>query len=137
MGGRQIIIIYKLINILYMNNNNRALWALKIGVAGEFIGHGALAIGGKADWVGWVQKLSGLNQTTSLNIIIAIGIVDVLLALIVLLRPVKPLLLWMAFWGFFTAILRPIVGQSIWDFIERFANWGAPLALYFLVSKND
>jgi hypothetical protein len=109
---------------------------LRIAVAGEFIGHGALALGGKADWVGWVQKLSGFSQPAALNVVIAIGIVDIILALIVLFRPVRPLLLWMAFWGFFTALLRPIVGQSIWDFVERFANWGAPLALFYLFKKK-
>jgi hypothetical protein len=86
-----------------MDNNKRILWALKIGVAGEFLGHGALAVGGKADWVGWVEKLSGFSHPVALNIIIAIGIADILLALIVLFRPIRPLLLWMAFWGFFTA----------------------------------
>jgi len=39
----------------------------------------------------------------------------------------------MAFWGFRTALLRPIVGEPIWDFIERWANWGAPLALLLLI----
>ncbi len=119
-----------------MNKEKMMQWILRIAVAGEFIGHGALALGGKADWVGWVQQLSGFSQPTALNIILAIGAVDIILALIVLFRPVRPLLLWMAFWGFFTAILRPIVGQSIWDFIERFANWGAPLALFYLLKKE-
>ena len=119
-----------------MNNEKRILWALKIGVAGEFIGHGALALGGKADWVGWIQQLSGLSASTATTVLIIIGFLDILLGLIVLIRPVRPLLLWMAFWGFFTAILRPIVGHSIWDFIERFANWGAPLALFYLLKKE-
>jgi hypothetical protein len=119
-----------------MNNQKKMQWILRIAVAGEFIGHGALALGGKADWVGWVQKLSGFSAPVSTNVILVIGAVDILLALIVLVRPIKPLLLWMAFWGFFTALLRPIVGQSIWDFIERFANWGAPLALFYLLKKD-
>jgi len=45
-------------------------------------------------------------------------------------------LLWMVFWGFWTALLRPIVGMPIWDFVERWANWGAPLALYFLLKDK-
>jgi hypothetical protein len=122
-----------------MNNNEKMMmWALRIGVAGEFFGHGMLALGGKADWIKWVEQLSGFSTPTATNIMLFIGALDVILALVVLFRPVKPLLLWMAFWGFFTAILRPIVGQSIWDFVERFANFGAPLALYFLMkSKNQ
>jgi|SRR3989344_469119 len=120
-----------------MNSDKYVLWILRVAVAGEFFGHGALALGGKADWVGWVQQLSGFSNPVATKVIFIIGVVDILLALIVLVRPVKPLLLWMAFWGFFTALLRPIVGQSIWDFIERFANWGAPLALYLLLKNRE
>jgi hypothetical protein len=28
-----------------------------------------------------------------------------------------------------TALIRPISGDPIWDFVERFANFAAPLAL--------
>ena len=111
-------------------------WILRIAVAGEFLGHGILALGGKPDWIKWVQQLSGFDQTTALYIVVAVGAMDVLLAVIVLVRPIRPILLWMAFWGFFTALLRPLVGQSFWDFIERFANWGAPLALFYLLPKK-
>jgi hypothetical protein len=58
-------------------------------------------------------------------------------ALIVLTRPVRIILLWAVFWGFWTALVRPIVsgftGPSWLDFIERFANWGAPLALLLML----
>lgn len=120
-----------------MSNQKMMMWALKIGVAGEFFGHGMLAIGGKADWIKWVEQLSGFSTPVATNIMLLIGVLDVILAIIVLIKPIKPLLLWMAFWGFFTAILRPIVGQSFWDFIERFANFGAPLALYFLIKSEN
>jgi len=39
-------------------------------------------------------------------------------------------------WGFWTALVRPLVGEPIWDFVERWANWGAPLALYLLMKKE-
>ena len=51
---------------------------------------------------------------------------------VVLGKPVRPVLLWATAWGFWTALVRPFVGEPIWDFIERWANWGAPLALYLL-----
>ncbi|HXK31476.1 MAG TPA: hypothetical protein VJZ94_01915, partial [Candidatus Paceibacterota bacterium] len=66
-------------------------------------------------------------------IIFWIGVLDVALALLVLLKPIRLALLWMAFWGFWTALVRPLVGESLWDFVERFANWGAPLALLLLI----
>ncbi|HLD86083.1 MAG TPA: hypothetical protein VJA28_01365, partial [Patescibacteria group bacterium] len=53
-------------------------------------------------------------------------------AVIVLIRPIPLVLLYMAVWGFWTALLRPLVGEPIWDFVERWSNWGAPLALLLL-----
>ena len=116
-----------------MTNEKKMEWALRIGVAGEFIGHGMLAVTGNPQWVGWMQQLLHVSAATGTTLLLIIGLFDLVLAIAVLVKPVRPLLLWMAIWGFWTAILRPIVGQSIWDFIERSANWGAPLALYFLV----
>jgi|SRR3989344_7116471 len=121
---------------MIMTNDKKIEWILRIGVAGEFLGHGAFAILGKADWIQWTEKLSGLSTETATIFIMGVGLVDIFLALIVLLRPVKPVLLWMAFWGLWTALVRPLVGLPIWDFIERFANWAAPLALYYLISKK-
>ena len=120
-----------------MSNNTKAIWALRIGVAGEFLGHGVLALQGKADWIGWFAKFGIPDPNTAHTLLTIIGITDVCVALIVLFKPIKPVLLWAIFWGFWTALVRPIVGQPIWDFIERFANWGAPLALYFLMKKEQ
>ncbi len=120
-----------------MTNEKKIEWVLKVGVAGEFLGHGVFAILGKADWIKWVQQLSGLDAATATTFIFIIGLMDIALAALVLWKPIKPLLLWMAFWGFWTALVRPLVGMPVWDFIERFANWAAPLALYFhLLGKN-
>jgi hypothetical protein len=116
---------------VFVKNDKKIEWLLRVGVAGEFIGHGFLAIGGKADWIGWISQLTGVDTATATTLLLAIGIMDVIMALIVLAKPIRPLLLWMAFWGFWTALVRPLVGQSWLDFIERFANWAAPLALYY------
>lgn len=55
------------------------------------------------------------------------------LYIIILVKPIRIVLLWAAIWGFWTALVRPIVGEPIWDFVERWANWGTPLALLFLL----
>ena len=119
-----------------MTNTNKAIWALRIGVAGEFLGHGVLALQGKADWIGWFAKFGFSDPDTAATLLMLVGILDVIVALVVLTKPIKPVLLWAVFWGFWTALIRPIVGMPIWDFIERFANWGAPLALLFLLKRN-
>lgn len=112
-------------------------WILRIAVAGEFIGHGVFALQGKAQWVGWFAKFGIADPAVATQLLWFIGAFDIVVALIILMRAWNPILLWAAFWGFWTALVRPIVGEPIWDFIERFANWGAPLALYLLLKERD
>ena len=110
-------------------------WVLRVGVFGEFLGHGVFALQGKKDWVSWFS-IFGVNDTAlATQILFVVGIVDIILAILVLVKPIRPLILWMAIWGLWTALLRPIAGMPVWDFLERWANWSAPLALY-LVMKN-
>ena len=108
-------------------------WVLRIAVAGEFLGHGVFALQGKKDWIGWFANFGVSDAGTAATLLFWIGVLDVLLALLVLVKPVRLALLWMVFWGFWTALLRPLVGMPVWDFVERWANWGAPLALLLLV----
>src|SRR3989344_199279 len=122
--------------ILCMTNDKKIEWILRIGVAGEFLGHGVFAVLGKADWIKWTEQLTGLDTATATTFMLAVGVADILLAILVLLKPIRPILLWMAFWGFWTALVRPLVGLPIWDFIERFANWAAPLALYYFYKSG-
>lgn len=70
---------------------------------------------------------------TATQLLFIIGVIDIVLAIVILVKPVRLILLWMVFWGFWTALLRPIVGMPVWDFVERWANWGAPLALLLMV----
>ncbi len=114
-------------------NTKLLKWVLKISVAGEFIGHGLLAIGGKKDWIGWISQMINVDSQTATTLLLLIGISDLIVALIVLIRPIRLVLLWAAFWGFWTALVRPIVGVGWLDFIERWTNWGAPLALLLVI----
>ncbi len=113
-------------------NVETAVWALRIAVAGEFLGHGVFALQGKAQWIGWIQQLIGTDAGFAAQLLLMIGVLDLIVAFFVLVKPVRAIVLWAALWGFWTALLRPLVGEPIWDFIERWANWGAPLALLFL-----
>ncbi len=110
-------------------------WVLRISVAGEFIGHGVFALQGKKDWIGWFSTFGVRDAGTAAQLLFFIGIIDIALAILILIKPVRLVLLWMVFWGFFTALLRPIVGMPIWDFVERWTNWGAPLALLLMVGR--
>ncbi len=131
-----------------MQNSKLINWVLRIAIAGEFIGHGIFSIGffpasavgksiyfipQKAQWVGWIHSFTGADMSLSAQLLTIIGVLDLCLALLVLMKPIRAALLWMTFWGFWTALLRPLVGELFWDFVERSANWGAPLALLLLI----
>lgn len=111
----------------------KAQWVLRVAVAGEFLGHGIFALQGKADWIKWTSQLTGADLATAATLVTAIGVLDILVAAIVLLKPIRAVVLWAALWGAWTALVRPLVGMPVWDFVERWANWGAPLALLLLM----
>ena len=115
-----------------MTANKKVEWVLRIGVAGAFFGHGMFALQGKEGWFKYFEAVGIASPETTVTLLLLIGILDVALAILVLVRPIRAALLWMAFWGLVTALIRwPIGPDPIWDFVERFANWAAPLALYY------
>ena len=116
-----------------MSSYTKAELILRTAVAGEFIGHGVFALQGKKDWVGWFAQFGVTDPSVAVKLLFVIGLMDILLAVLILIRPVRIALLWMVLWGFWTALIRPLVGMPVWYFVERFANLGAPLALLYLV----
>src|SRR3989338_6365620 len=94
-------------------------WVLRVAVAGEFIGHGVFALQGRKALVDWFS-IFGISDTgTATQLLFLVGAMDVALALLILVKPVRIALLWMAFWGFWTALMRSIAGDVIWEFVER------------------
>ena len=108
-------------------------WVLRVAVAGEFIGHGMFALQGRKTWVEWFSIFGISDVGIATQLLFIIGVMDIALGVLILIKPVRIALLWMAFWGFWTALMRPIAGEVIWEFVERWANWGAPLALLLLI----
>ncbi len=122
-----------------MNNSKIIEWVLRIAVFGTFFGHGMFALQGKEKWVGWVMKFGenfgGFDIATATQILFAVGVMDVMIALIVLAKPMRAILLLATIWAFWTSFMHvlPFIGNPVWDFVERWANWGAPLALLILL----
>jgi hypothetical protein len=111
--------------------NLRVSWALRIGVAMEFIGHGALGLRHPAAWVPYFAAL-GIPHGAATTLMPLIGGLDIALALAVLVYPTRALLLYMAAWGLWTALLRPLAGESAWEAVERAGNYGTVLALFLM-----
>jgi len=104
---------------------------LRVAVSLEFLGHGLVALSHRAAWMKYVA-IWGVRPDFIPTVMTVVGFLDLFLAFLVLARPVRLALVWMAFWGFFTATLRPLSGEPFVEFVERGANWGAPLALLIL-----
>ena len=119
-----------------VDNKKRVEWILRIGVFGVFVGHGIFALMIKQSWIKYFTAV-GIGESAALTLMPLIGILDVIVGVSVLFKPMKFVLWWAAFWGFATALIRPISGDPIWDFVERSANWAAPLALIYLLDLKN
>jgi predicted permease len=102
---------------------------LRIGVFGVFLGHGVFALEGKQKFVEMTQSMVPVDPATATSLLFAVGVIDILVAFSVLLRPQKFVLIYATVWAFMTALARITAGDPIWDFVERAANWAVPLAL--------
>ncbi|HLC72517.1 MAG TPA: hypothetical protein VJH37_02960 [Candidatus Nanoarchaeia archaeon] len=118
-----------------MNATEKATWILRVGIFGTFIGHGVFAWMVKPSWISYFTTL-GFSESFAITVLPLIGIMDMLVGTWILLKPNKYVLYWATFWGFWTALLRPLAGDPIWDFVERWSNWAAPLALIYLIKKK-
>src|SRR5207248_6119316 len=104
---------------------------LRLGVAGEFVGHGLVGTGRPAAWLPFFQFF-GFSTEFANTVMPLLGVWDIGLGLLILARPFRAALVWAALWGLFTALLRPTTGQGWWEFFERAANCGVPFALLLL-----
>jgi|HubBroStandDraft_1064217.scaffolds.fasta_scaffold94940_1 hypothetical protein len=106
-------------------------WVLRVGAAMEFIGHGALGINRVAAWSSYFAVV-GISKGMSLHLMPLVGVFDVAMALTVLFYPMRGVILYMTAWGLWTALLRPLAGESAWEAVERAGNFGALFSLFLL-----
>jgi hypothetical protein len=107
-------------------------WILRIAVFGTYLGHGVLALQLKPSFLILIEGMSGISGQLAENLLVTIGVIDIITAILAIVYPFRLLLVWATVWSFLTAIARPFSGEPVWDFIERWANVGAPLALLFV-----
>ena len=127
-------------------------WTLRITAALCFIGHGTWGLITKAGWLPFFQS-QGIEPDIAWKLQPLIGAFDILMAVILLRKPNRTILIWMFLWALWTAILRPLAGNlekiqvdgewivqvatdsmrvakmQIWEFLERAGNWGPPFIL--------
>jgi hypothetical protein len=110
-------------------------WILRVAVAACFIGHGAFGLITKAAWVPYFA-IFGIPEAWAWKLMPVVGAVDISVGVLTLIRPVRAVVLYMTFWGFQTACLRPLAGQGMWELLERAGNYGVPLAFLCLLGSG-
>jgi hypothetical protein len=107
-------------------------WILRIAVFGTFAGHGTIALMGNEHWLPYLE-IVGIEGSLAYQVMFVIGVIDLLVAFSTIVRPSKYVLIYASVWAFTAALARPLSGESWLGFVERAANWAAPLALYTLL----
>lgn len=110
---------------------NRLHWTLRLACAACFVGHGAFGFIAKVAWLPYFG-VAGIEPRTAYPLMPFVGAHDVFLAAVVLLWPCRAAVTYMVFWCIWTAALRPLTGEPVWETLERAGNYGLPLA--FLLS---
>jgi hypothetical protein len=106
-------------------------WLLRLGVIGCFIGHGAYGFITKEAWVPYFGVV-GIDRTWAYRLMPWVGAMDVSLGLMMAVVPLRVMLLHLTVWGLWTAALRPLSGDVVWECVERAGNYGVPLAFLVL-----
>ncbi len=111
-----------------------AHWAARGGLALLLIGHGGFgAFEDKPYWYKFFDFF-GLTRSTveSGHLMVTFGIFEILLGLAVLVKPGRALLLFVLAWKLGTELLRPLVGQEWFQFVERDGDYVLPVALILM-----
>ena len=108
-------------------------YTLRLAIAMCFIGHGAFGIITKEIWTHYFAVF-GIGRTMAYKLMPVVGVTDILLGVVMLVRPMRAIAGWLVIWGLFTATLRPLSGEPFAELIERAGNFGAPLAFVLLTA---
>ena len=107
-------------------------WVLRVTLACCFIGHGAWGVITKEGWLPFFQS-QNIPDDMAWNLMPIIGAFDILMGILLLVKPRRIILMWMLLWALWTAILRPISGTpGTWEFWERAGNWLPPFMMILL-----
>jgi hypothetical protein len=105
-------------------------WTLRVGAFACYVGHGAFGLITKAAWLPYFGVV-GIPEAAAWRLMPIIGTFDIVMGILVLVRPMPVVLLYMTAWSVWTALLRPFTGEGWWEFLERAGNYGVPLAFLY------
>ncbi|MCE2495801.1 MAG: hypothetical protein J4F31_04380 [Flavobacteriales bacterium] len=102
---------------------------LRLGLALTFLGHGIFALNGRMSWLPYLMTV-GFEQDLAAQLMPIIGVLDLIVALLLIFKPHKHLFLWCFIWTFAVSIIRPLSGESWLEFVERGAFYAVSLMLF-------
>src|SRR5262249_60324963 len=96
-------------------------WILRITTAALLIGHGGFgAFMHKPAWSGYFATIgTGKEAVARLSLVDVVGWFEIGLGLAILVWPWPGLLLFAFVWKLGTEALRLLVGEPLWEFVER------------------
>jgi hypothetical protein len=133
--------IYKKICSCGVSKEKGFEWLLRISVFMTFVGHGAYGFVHKPGWLPFYEVL-GIGPEMAQNLFPLTGIMDVTMGILALVLPIRAPFLFLAFWGTFTAFLRPLAmdlpsalkGQYSWfEVLERAGNYVPAFVAVYLM----
>jgi len=110
---------------------SNTLLCLRIAVFLLLLGHGWLNLLEKK---ALLRQYSGLGFSEPIKTAFFVGLFEILAAVAVLVRPVRPLIIAFFVWKMGTELLYP--HYELFEWIERGGSYGCLLALYFGLGKN-
>jgi hypothetical protein len=111
---------------------NRVVLCLRVVVFLLLLGHG---------WLNWIEKKGLLAQYAALGfsnpvgVAHAVGIFEMISAVALLIKPVRPLLLILLVWKIGTELFYP--HWEVFEWIERAGSYGSLLALWLALGKSE
>lgn len=78
----------------------------------------------------------GIGRVWGTPLMRVIGVMDIILSLACLFTPHLLLFLWCFVWGLATALMRPLAGESLCQFIERSGNFLPSLVLSYIYLQS-
>jgi hypothetical protein len=111
---------------------NRVITCLRVVVFLLLLGHG---------WLNWIEKKGLLAQYAALgfsnpvNVAHTAGIFEMISAVALLIKPVRPLLLTLLIWKIGTELFYPHL--ELFEWIERAGSYGSLLALWLALRINE
>jgi len=114
-------------------------WVMRISIALLLIGHGGFGLlVRKHEWYDYFGFFGiTANTVDAAHLLTVFGTFEILLGIAVLVVPWRGFLVFVLFYKLVTELLRPLVGQEVFQFIERSGDYALPLALFVLAGWVD